>query len=235
MPLTKSASKKAFKHNIEVEMKSGKPQDQALAIAYSIKRKNRKKMAEGGEISAKDEKRPMPENEYDDKHEISLNKSRHSMEGDGWSDKPNASDKFEIRQKLTSGDPDESSPHTGESEEDMLRRHAMERAAYAKGGHVMREEDEDGHLSIAEQVMKRRKKMADGGEVDLDHNSMEEPNQYYHQNEDYALKENYDEDMTGVHQPEDSNERGRELADEDEESRDMIKEIQKRMRSKRSR
>ena len=49
MPLFQSKSKKAFGKNVESEMKSGKPQDQALAIAYSIKRRNeRKKMADGG-------------------------------------------------------------------------------------------------------------------------------------------------------------------------------------------
>jgi hypothetical protein len=39
MPLVKSASKAAFRKNIEAEMKAGKPQKQALAIAYSVKRK----------------------------------------------------------------------------------------------------------------------------------------------------------------------------------------------------
>jgi hypothetical protein len=39
MPLVKSASKGAFRKNIKAEMKAGKPQKQALAIAYSVKRK----------------------------------------------------------------------------------------------------------------------------------------------------------------------------------------------------
>jgi len=39
MPLTKSTSKKAFSHNVKAEMKAGKPQKQAVAIAYSVKRK----------------------------------------------------------------------------------------------------------------------------------------------------------------------------------------------------
>jgi hypothetical protein len=38
MPLIKSKSEKAFKKNVETEMKAGKPQDQALAIAYQLKR-----------------------------------------------------------------------------------------------------------------------------------------------------------------------------------------------------
>src|ERR1700733_14170651 len=68
MPLIKSKSKQAFKQNVSEMIKAGHPQDQSLAAAYSIQRKNkasgglmnndkmlsdlmkrRKKMAEGGQ------------------------------------------------------------------------------------------------------------------------------------------------------------------------------------------
>lgn len=39
MPLTKSGSKAAFKKNVKAEIKAGKPPKQAVAIAYSVKRK----------------------------------------------------------------------------------------------------------------------------------------------------------------------------------------------------
>jgi hypothetical protein len=39
MPLVKSDSKKAFEKNLKTEIKAGKPQKQALAIAYSTQRK----------------------------------------------------------------------------------------------------------------------------------------------------------------------------------------------------
>jgi hypothetical protein len=39
MPLVKSGSKAAFRRNVKAEMKAGKPQKQAVAIAYSVKRK----------------------------------------------------------------------------------------------------------------------------------------------------------------------------------------------------
>ena len=39
MPLVKSSSKNAFRKNIKAEMASGKPQKQAVAIAYDVKRK----------------------------------------------------------------------------------------------------------------------------------------------------------------------------------------------------
>ena len=41
MPLKKSKSKKAFKENIKAEVKAGKPVKQAVAIAYSVKRKSK--------------------------------------------------------------------------------------------------------------------------------------------------------------------------------------------------
>jgi len=45
MPLIKSTSKKAFSKNVSAEMLAGKPQKQAVAIAYSVQRdaKKRKK------------------------------------------------------------------------------------------------------------------------------------------------------------------------------------------------
>lgn len=42
MPLKKSSSKKAFSSNVATEMDAGgKPQKQAVAIAYSVQRKSR--------------------------------------------------------------------------------------------------------------------------------------------------------------------------------------------------
>lgn len=43
MPLKKSKYKKSFKENVKTEMKAGKPQKQAVAIAYSVKKKAKKK------------------------------------------------------------------------------------------------------------------------------------------------------------------------------------------------
>jgi hypothetical protein len=42
MPLIKSMTEKAFKHNIRAEVKAGKPVKQAVAIAYSEKRAAKK-------------------------------------------------------------------------------------------------------------------------------------------------------------------------------------------------
>ncbi len=49
MPLVKSPSKEAFSANVSAERAAGKPMKQALAIAYSVKRRAGK-YAEGGEV-----------------------------------------------------------------------------------------------------------------------------------------------------------------------------------------
>ena len=43
MPLKHGTSKKTFSSNVKTEMKAGKPQKQALAIAYAEKRESGKK------------------------------------------------------------------------------------------------------------------------------------------------------------------------------------------------
>lgn len=43
MPLVKSTGKKAFSTNVEREMAAGKPQKQAVAIAYSVQRRAKAK------------------------------------------------------------------------------------------------------------------------------------------------------------------------------------------------
>lgn len=42
MPLVKSPTKEAFKENVRREIKAGKPQKQAVAIAYSVQRRAKK-------------------------------------------------------------------------------------------------------------------------------------------------------------------------------------------------
>ena len=54
MPLSKGKSKKAFSKNVATEMNAGKPQKQALAIAYNTQKHNMKKMSKGGQIGASD-------------------------------------------------------------------------------------------------------------------------------------------------------------------------------------
>lgn len=67
MPLIKNKSKAAFGHNVGAEMNAGKPQKQALAIAYSIKRKGRK-MAKGGQVPPQMEPREEQEHDHPMEH-----------------------------------------------------------------------------------------------------------------------------------------------------------------------
>ena len=43
MPLKKSTSKPAFRANVKAEIAAGKPEKQAVAVAYSVKREAAKK------------------------------------------------------------------------------------------------------------------------------------------------------------------------------------------------
>lgn len=87
MPLMQAKSKKAFSKNVKTEMEADKPQKQSLAIAYSVKRKNaKKKMAEGGEITAKGENRPMPDEEFNDSSDVSMNRGKKSLGKSDWTD-----------------------------------------------------------------------------------------------------------------------------------------------------
>lgn len=92
MPLMQGKSPKAFSKNVKTEMEHGKPQDQALAIAYSIKRKSKKKMAEGGTAykndSAVTEARPMPSERDNDAHQVSRNSAMKAPKNDQWLDQP---------------------------------------------------------------------------------------------------------------------------------------------------
>ena len=48
MPLVKSASPMAFRKNVKAEMGAGKPQKQAVAVAYSVKREAAKNPVKKG-------------------------------------------------------------------------------------------------------------------------------------------------------------------------------------------
>lgn len=69
MPLEKSSSQPAFVRNLKTELAAGKPRDQALAIAYSVKRRKRKrggKVHSGpiiGDTGGRADKRPMHVND----------------------------------------------------------------------------------------------------------------------------------------------------------------------------
>lgn len=189
MPLMKSKSKKAFEKNMQEEMSIGKPKDQALAIAYSVKRKAPKKMmAEGGGVMK-------------------------SIQD--WIDQP---------------DPDQkagSNPRPLDQKKTQDFEKGFE--GYAEGGMVHDEEEIEHAASIAGAIMAKRrsaKMMAEGGMVDIESNGMEEADPMDDMNED-ALKENYDEELSDMDQPMDSNEHSEDI---DEDKHDMVSAIRAKMK-----
>jgi hypothetical protein len=68
MPLLSGKSKSAMSHNIKAEMHAGKPQKQALAIAYSMARRGKKKMANGGPV---EDPSDLVQPHHDDEHRAS--------------------------------------------------------------------------------------------------------------------------------------------------------------------
>jgi hypothetical protein len=55
MPLIKKSSERAFESNVAQELKSGKPTDQAFAIAHGVQKQARKKgMSSGGTVQAQE-------------------------------------------------------------------------------------------------------------------------------------------------------------------------------------
>lgn len=302
MPLLKGKSSKAFSKNIETEMDSGKPQKQALAIAYNVQRKNKKKMADGGQVAPKKQYDPQSgdpdysglENKTDDEKRAKANSSIKKAFGfyDG-GEVLNANETGENGKRMLKGGKlrhedeanftdqsranadtsdsrednmmdDESTKHgpeedfvserrtsidqaSSDEDENMLDshaiRHADERRAggklvnadsedemeldmYALGGMV-----EDEPKSIAEAIMRKRR-MADGGMVDLQANANEDLNEEDQLSYQAARKNTYYDNSQISAQPMDSNEHGDVLDDEDEDNRDMISRIRSKMRSK---
>lgn len=91
------------------------------------------------------------------------------------------------------------------------------------------QEGEDRDNSVADKIM-AKKRMADGGQVDLEENSEESPNEEDQMSFEANGKEQYDLSQLDE-QPEDSNEHGHELLDED--SHDMVEKIRRKIKAKR--
>lgn len=96
------------------------------------------------------------------------------------------------------------------------------------------EQEIEEHDSLAAAIMSKRNKYAEGGQVRIEDNAEEIPNQYYGRNEE-ILKENYDEDIMGMEQPEDSNLIGndREMNSENDHDSNIVNSIMSKMKRKR--
>ncbi len=271
MPLMKSTSKDALSKNIASEMDAGKPQKQSIAIAYAVKRQaaKKKKMAEGGELSAKTE----PEASIDLKQKRDLDMLMgHATKGppeldardeDHVTEDSEDAREFEMskRKKMAKGGEvdfkterrtsiDEAGTMRDENMlDDKPTMHAAERRAGSTTRHDEDERDamEMGMLSakgqpdsyskdgiiryakggIIDAIMSKRK-MASGGEVDLQDNSDEQLNKEDQLSYKAARSKTYYDDSQISDQPEDSNEHGRVLSDEDEH--DLVSQIRRKIK-----
>lgn len=194
MPLIKSKSKQAFEHNLKAEMKAGKPQDQSLAIAYAMKKKAPKKMAQGGlikEQNEKTEKLPMPELELEDRAEIAeLPKAKPMLAAGGRVISPLAapsmvkSSAFKARLLDKHGNPIEEIPPQDETEHiGFDDEHAEHSDMMAEGGEVEEPQDEHEEVDVTpalnealedkDKAEKSMPKLAEGGEVPMDEAELE--------------------------------------------------------------
>jgi hypothetical protein len=167
----------------------------------------------------------------------------------------------ESQPPITSGDPDETHPHTGETQEDMMRRHAMEMEHFAHGG-PMNPKLQQSHLepdegdNLVQEIMNSRKhKMAGGGkvrsdqgigegdsmfdfpqndgEVDLEGNSKEDRNNEDQMSYRAAGKEQYNLRQLSK-QPKNSNEKADSREEDSENVNDEsdVKQIRRKMKKK---
>lgn len=166
----------------------------------------------------------------------------------------------EVQPPITSASPDETHPHTGETQEDMMRRHAMEMDHFAHGGNVMNPKLQQSQMepdegdNLVQEIMKSRKhKMADGGkvrsdqgignsesmfdfphgEVDLEGNSEEDLNNEDQMSYRAGGAEQYDLRQLKK-QPTDSNTQGDSREEDSENVNDEsdVKQIRRKMKKK---
>lgn len=234
MPLIKSKSGKAVSENIKTEMASGTPHKQAIAIALSVQRRAKKphKMAEGGKA-------------YSPKAEKFIERRMHTFGKEGMHSRTKegpvvhdpkqaiAIAMSESRKKGMKVPPEQMAD--GGEVDDTSKMTIGERIGYpgAKTRQdIEKEEHEDHEESIADEILEKRKRYAEGGQVDLDENAHESENVEDDLSFGALRKELYPEEeaLEAVESPEDSNEHGRILSDEDEH--DAVEAIRHKMRMK---
>lgn len=196
MPLIQGKSKKSLSKNIEAEMHAGKGQKQALAIAFSVQRKNKKKYAHGGETH------------------VNESPTEEGMKSIRKAFGPKA--KYYDGGEVLRADDSEDSREMAMLDDESISHSA----------------DEPHPKSIASAI-RRKRMMAEGGEVDLNRNADEDLNYEDQLSYKSGRQQSYSE-RAGLDQldsPMDSNEHGHELSDED--SHNMVSRIRQKIKSKR--
>ncbi len=184
-------------------MQAGKPKDQSLAISYSVQRKaKRKKMADGGPVSAKTEKRPMPEQMDNDRKQASAVSAK-PIVGGQWDQNPVIprpktqpikhptivqSPVFKVKLRDQEDDLESSqAPNNGPQRQppEMYNEEGPDRQGpstpslkmkmMAEGGMAQDEIDDQAHDSMAAAIMAKRRRepsMSAESDSDIDHQMM---------------------------------------------------------------
>lgn len=243
MPLINSKSKKAFSHNVKAEMDAGKPQDQSVAIAYATKRNAmKKKMYDGGRVTTTKITKPrmVPSSvikesqdhdvmyeepkESEEEHKATMEQKFQDAKEKPAYEEGGFVQTLEEKAKAAGDAIKKAVGAPGVTQEDPNKQRFLKTASNSKaeGGEIMKRK------SMIDAIMDK-KRYANGGQVDIGSNNEEQPNSYYEQNEDYALKENYDETMESMSQPTDSNEHRPDIT---KDEYDMIDAIRRKIKSK---
>lgn len=259
MPLIKGKSKKSFGKNVEKEMDAGKPQDQALAIAYQVQRKNKKKkMYDGGEVldadsTGADSKKMLKGAKTEGSQEITANQDKmYSIDDEKdhremamvEGAKASHSDELDVRDEKMSGIDDSYDSRDKSMLEGKPSSHKDELLATDEDEAVADDHSERSLQMLAEggmvgkpksvsEAIRRKKMMAEGGQVDLQDNDNEQLNLEDRLSYGAARKDTYGDLSQLDAQSEDSNEHGDKLSDEDEHNSSMIASIMGKLRKKR--
>lgn len=187
MPLMHGKSKKAFSHNVGVEMEHGHPLKQSLAIAYSVKRKAAKKHAKGGAVEPKEtfmehEAKESKAKEYAEHHAHGgmLTHSGYQPSEVPHYDADFADMDHDVEEMASGyvGHPGAHAKHDAAAEhEDMkkLNQHGKHEIGpkghhYAKGGEIHPHQSEKHELDMVGKIMKMRQHAyAKGGKVHKDY------------------------------------------------------------------
>ena len=205
MPLKTGTSKKAFGENVRTEMGAGKPQKQALAIAYAKQREamKRKKMWEGGDVSDDgdhDGMASMYGDSWDEHHEL----KHHNSSGE-----PHTNDKLEeehpMEYMFEGGEVGSSNfktdPAKKQDKYPMPKQGSLE-PEESYSGHQYKqnfpydarydqEVEKLAHGGMVEGLLKKKKMMFEGGEVGGSAGHMD-------QDEDDALHGEFDDHLEDV-------------------------------------
>ena len=199
MPLIKGKSKQAFSKNVETEMNAGKPQKQALAISYSMKKKA-KKMAMGGMADSR-----LQSDEHEDEMVGSaggpeMDHANLDLAHQSAAEKRNAAAMSEDERALNQHGADEQGPDS---------------TLMAEGGQITDNEQDEAHMEdMVGRIMKKRQQhFSEGGRV-ANRTNIDTADHDPAQFDDLVLRDDLESSYTGANS---GDELGNEQEDHDRE------------------